>query len=99
MHKGLLCFFMIVILASSQAPSFMAPEPLEADGSPIKATLGHGSPCVTDWDGDGVKDLLLGQFSGGKIRLYLNSGTNSAPVLTSFTFLQADGSDISVYAQ
>jgi hypothetical protein len=98
MYKSLCCLVVAAFLASSQVPSFQSVELLEANGSPIQATTGNGSPCVTDWNGDGKKDLLLGQFSGGKIRLFLNSGTNSAPVLTTSTFLQADGRDISVYA-
>jgi hypothetical protein len=78
----------------AQAPSFMKKEFVEANGMPITLSIGHADPCVVDWDGDGVKDLLVGQYSSGKIRFYKNSGTNSNPVLTTYTFLQADGNDI-----
>jgi hypothetical protein len=45
-------------------------------------------------DGDGLNDLILGQFSYGYIRFYKNVGTNDAPVFTSFQYLQADGVNI-----
>ena len=35
-----------------------------------------------DWNNDGKKDLLLGkwQSTAGQVRLYLNVGTDAAPV-------------------
>jgi hypothetical protein len=51
--------------------------------------------CVYDWDGDGLKDLLVGEFSPSrKVRLYTNVGTNSAPEFDSYEYLKAAGSDI-----
>jgi hypothetical protein len=52
---------------------------LEAAGKPIDVEVGHLVPCVADWNGDGRKDLIVGQFVGGKIALYLNEGTDKAP--------------------
>ena len=37
---------------------------------------------MVDWDLDGLKDLILGQFSYGYIYFYKNVGTNSAPIFT-----------------
>ncbi len=56
----------------------------------------HAIPCVTDWNGDGRKDLLVGYQTAGKIALYLNSstGTDTNPVFSTFTNLKAGGSDI-----
>ena len=51
---------------------------------------------MVDWDGDMLKDLLVGQYSGGKIRFYKNSGSNIAPVFTTFSYMQADGVDLAV---
>ncbi len=53
-------------------------------------------PCVTDWNGDGRKDLLVGYRFADKIAVYLNSGTDDNPVFTSFSNLQAGGTDIVV---
>ncbi len=69
---------------------------LEADGKVIDVEIGHLVPCVTDWNEDGKRDLVVGQFSGGKIRLYLNQGTDSAPVFKTFEYLKAGGAEISL---
>lgn len=47
-------------------------------------------PCVTDWNRDGRKDLLVGYQSGGMIDLYLNSGSDAQPVFTNVSNLQDD---------
>ena len=69
---------------------------LQADGKTIDVDIGHLVPCVLDWNGDGKKDLIVGQFSGGKIRLYLNQGTDAAPVLKESGTLKAGGKEISL---
>jgi hypothetical protein len=71
---------------------------LEAAGKPIDVQVGHLVPCVADWNGDGRKDLLVGQFVGGKIALYLNEGTDKAPKFGSGRFLEAGGKEISLPA-
>jgi hypothetical protein len=86
------------LLGSVAFAAFQEGVKLEAEGKPIDAEIGHLVPCVLDWNGDGNKDLIVGQFSGGKIRLYLNQGTDSAPVFKEFTFLQAGGAEISLPA-
>jgi hypothetical protein len=76
---------------------FEPPTRLEADGKPIDTgeAWGHSSPCVEDVDGDGLRDLVLGDF-GGKFHLYKNVGEKDAPVYKSAGNLQADGTDASV---
>ena len=69
---------------------------LQAAGKDITGKVGHLVPSVVDWNGDGKKDLIVGQFGGGKIGLYLNKGTNAAPVLDAVTYLKADGKLISL---
>jgi hypothetical protein len=90
----LLLFFPGLLFAGD--PEFQDWVYVNAGGSPIAMSLGHAAPCVVDWDGDGLKDLLVGQYTSGKIRFYKNSGTNSAPLFTTFTYLQADGVDIAL---
>ena len=98
MNRNLSC--LLVLLAAgafAQTPEFDVPVALEANGTPINVgTGGNASPYVIDWDGDGKQDLLLGQYSQGKVRFYVNIGTNFAPEFGTFTYLQADGADISV---
>jgi hypothetical protein len=57
------------------------PVRLEAGGKPIDTEVGHAAPFVHDWDGDGVQDLLVGQFGGGVLWIFRNEGTNAAPKL------------------
>ncbi|NRB73100.1 MAG: hypothetical protein HRU46_01955 [Verrucomicrobiales bacterium] len=35
---------------------------------------GYASPCFADMDGDGTKELLVGQFNDGKIKVYTQIG-------------------------
>lgn len=88
----ILCF---VSLAYAQAPLFFEPETLEANNFPMQVDY-YGAPYVYDWDGDGDKDLIVGQFVSGAIRLYYNIGTNNDPVFGNFSLLQADGGNISL---
>lgn len=56
----------------------------------------YGAPCVVDWDLDGKKDLVLGQFTSGNIRFYANQDSNDSPVFDGYEYIDADGSPISV---
>ncbi len=58
---------------------FAAPVRLEAAGKPIDTAVGHAAPLVVDFDGDGVNDLLVGQFGDGILWVYKNVGTNKQP--------------------
>jgi len=57
------------------------PVRLEAAGKPIDTDIGHAAPFVCDFNGDGIKDLLVGQFGQGMLWIYHNEGTNSQPKL------------------
>ncbi|MCR9246777.1 MAG: hypothetical protein NXI31_17220 [bacterium] len=37
-----------------------------AGDAAIDVTTGHAAPYLIDWDGDGVRDLLVGEFGDGK---------------------------------
>ena len=42
-----------------------APVRLEAAGGPIDVSIGHAAPYLFDFDGDGLRDLLVGEFGKG----------------------------------
>lgn len=95
--KAVLCLTLLLLpaLALSQTFNFETPYNLECAGTDIDVGY-YAAPCVVDWDGDGLKDLILGQFSGGNIRFYKNTGTNASPLFNSFSYLYADGSIITM---
>ena len=67
--------------AASPAAELAPPVRLEAAGKPIDTEIGHAAPFVCDFDGDGVQDLLVGQFGGGILWVYRNEGMNAQPKL------------------
>jgi hypothetical protein len=96
---GLLAVSATLGSSCGAAPVQLRPAELLSDGGaalcPGTPGSGYAIPCVTDWNGDGKKDLLVGYQSAGKIALYLNLGTDAQPRFTNFTNLKtADGNDI-----
>jgi len=76
------------------AADFQPPVRLTAGGVPIRvAEPGYAAPRWADIDGDGKKDLLVGQFSGGKIRVFKHLGGGK---LAAGAWLQADGIDAEI---
>ena len=72
------------------AVEFQAPVRLEASGVPVRVEgPGYAAPCWADINGDGKKDLLVGQFHQGKIRVYRNHGGGK---LAAGEWLMAEGS-------
>ena len=74
---------------SYDSSTFEAGFKIAAGGTPIDVKVGHLVPDVVDWNNDGKKDLVVGQFKEGAIRLYLNEGTDSKPVFGEFSLLAA----------
>jgi hypothetical protein len=62
------------------------PVQITAGGKPINVDIGHAAPFFADIEGRGVKDLLVGQFGDGKLRIYRNVGTNTEPKFDKFTW-------------
>ena len=82
-------------LDGSENPDFKEPVYLEADGEiirimagesgsiqgPAERKWGYTTLTVADWDGDGLKDIVLNSIFG-KVEWYRNIGTKTAPKLT-----------------
>ena len=83
--------------SATAAEMFEPPVRLKADGQVIDtgAAWGHCSPCVVDLNGDGVKDLLVGDF-GGKFHRYINTAKADAPAYHADGLVQAGGVDAEV---
>jgi len=54
----------------------------------------RSAPTFSDWDNDSRKDMVVGQYSDSKIRVYMNEGTDENPAFASYDYLEAVGVDI-----
>jgi len=68
-----------VASGAGESDRFEKPVRIEAGGKLIDVEIGHAAPWVYDFDDDGKRDLLVGQFGSGKLRIYRNEGTDKAP--------------------
>jgi len=66
------------------------------DGSQALEVNGCAVPFVVDWNNDGRKDLLVGQFTSGYIWLFVNQGTDLLPIFSGGEQVESNGSPISV---
>jgi hypothetical protein len=61
------------------ADDLSPPVQIMAGEKPIDTDIGHAAPFVTDFNGDNTRDLLVGQFGDGSMRIYTNVGTDAQP--------------------
>jgi len=81
---------------SAAAGDLLDPFRVEANGKPIDMELGNAAPFVTDFDGDGLFDLMLGQRGECKLRIYRNVGSNTQPRFAASAWFKAGGVDASL---
>lgn len=75
-------------------PTFETPTWLQ-DGASNLTTGNEASPAVVDWDRDGKKDLLCGNYNGN-VYFWKNVGTDENPQFNGKVYLKADGVNLDV---
>ncbi|MBI5432249.1 MAG: hypothetical protein HZA52_05400 [Planctomycetes bacterium] len=91
-----LCSFacgLLALAAGSHGSQLEAPVRVQVGDKPIDVEIGHAAPLFVDFDGDGLCDLLVGQFGDGKLRIYKNVGDARAPKFADFQWFVADGKE------
>jgi len=71
-------------------------EIVRADGKDI-VVPGYSVPSFEDWNNDHLRDLIIGEGGGGfpgKVRVYLNAGTEADPCFAGFFYVQSGGHDL-----
>ncbi len=96
-----LFFTAILILLSTPASAtlqFNTEQLVQADSVDIEVP-GWSVPSFVYWDGDGLKDLVVGEGGTtipGKVRIYLNVGTALEPQFSDYFYAQSEGADLSL---
>jgi len=79
----------------------LGPEELvQANGVDIEVP-GYSVPSFVDWNNDNLKDLVIGEGGGnrdGKVRVYINVGTESNPQFSDYFYVQSEGADLTCSA-
>ena len=82
-------FISAVLCGVPTANQFHLPVRLRGGEEIIKVDApGYAAPCLADMDGDGKKDLIVGQFNKGKMRVFRGDGKGG---FDEGTWIKADG--------
>jgi hypothetical protein len=68
-------------VGDAKKPVFEKAGTLDVGEAPIRVPGGNAGPWIADWDGDGVKDLVVG-CGDGSVRLYVAKRTEGLPELS-----------------
>ena len=79
--KLIIPLILCVFVLPAEITEFTSAGVLICNGSRLDVGS-YAAALEVDWNGDGKKDLICGQYDYGRIRFYPNVGTNSAPVFT-----------------
>mgnify|MGYP001602111118 CR=1 FL=1 len=88
----------LAVGSAASGQEFHAPVRLEAAGKPIDVDSGHAAPYLYDFDRDGVRDLLVGQFGDGKLLVHRNAGSEARPAYAAGVAFEAGGRTATVPA-
>ena len=94
-----ICLSLVIIIPKTvQATILLGSEELVQANETNLQVPGYSVPSCSDWNNDGLVDLIVGQGGDGispaKVAIFLNSGTNSSPIFSSSFYAQSEGSDL-----
>ena len=97
---SLTAVLLILFSGSALAGLVLGPEELVQAGGVNIAVPGYSVPSFIYWDGDNLKDLVIGEGGGGvtegKVRVYLNVGSEFDPQFADYFYVQSGVSDLIV---
>lgn len=85
--------FLATSIAAEPTTAFEPPFRVRDAKGLIDVEVGHAVPLFVDFNADGLADLLVGQFGGGKLRVYKNRGALGQPKFEGFTWFGAGGKE------
>lgn len=82
-----------------QVTTFGSAQEVPAAGAAIQVDA-YSAPALADWNDDGRVDLIVGEQTNGvgKLRVYLNAGTNAAPEYGTSVYAQTPDGELTVPA-
>ena len=92
---NLLALALCSLAQNSAAPPLLGkPEDIRVHGKAFRIER-TPAPLVYDFDQDGKKDLLVGEYVGStnRCRIYRNVGTDASPTFSGYACLRAGGED------
>jgi hypothetical protein len=90
---------LLLLSCATPAPAdleFRAEQIIQAGGADLTVP-GYSVPSFVDWNDDDLSDLVVGEGGSGyvgKIRVYLNVGTQLEPQFTSWFYVQSNWTDL-----
>ena len=87
--------FLLINEGTQGSPVFNA-KPYLMDGGSTLTTGNEASTAVVDWDRDGKKDLLCGNYYGN-VYFWKNVGTDEDPQFNGKVYLKSGGANIDVH--
>jgi len=85
----------LLLAAAATADLQLGPETFVESGGVDIDVPGYSVPSTADWNDDGLPDLIVGEGgAAGKVRVYLNTGTESAPAFDGYAYAQAGTTDL-----
>jgi hypothetical protein len=85
----------LALAAVAAADLQLGPEDFAESGGVDIDVPGYSVPSTADWNDDGLLDLIVGEGGAeGKVRVYTNIGTASAPAFDGYAYAQAGTTDL-----